>query len=151
MESEQCNGREAAVCVRVRVGRTYDERAMPAVRDRPRDRVCLATPIPARRGGRAAGTQSCRAPAWQPDARGHRTDGLGAAPGAYALGPQKAPVGAATRRARRRWPAASTIGALLKRAGLVVARKKRWRTAPYTAPLAHAAEANRVWCADFKG
>jgi putative transposase len=31
----------------------------------------------------------------------------------------------------RRWPAASTIGALLQRAGLVVARKKRWRTAPY--------------------
>jgi len=51
----------------------------------------------------------------------------------------------------RCWPAASTIGALLKREGLVVARKKRWRTAPYTDPLAHAAEANRVWCADFKG
>jgi transposase InsO family protein len=51
----------------------------------------------------------------------------------------------------RVWPAASTIGALLKREGLVVARKKRWRTAPYTAPLAHADAANRVWCADFKG
>jgi transposase InsO family protein len=51
----------------------------------------------------------------------------------------------------RRWPAASTIGALLKRTGLVVARKKRWRTAPYSEPLAHAQEANRVWCADFKG
>ena len=51
----------------------------------------------------------------------------------------------------RTWPAASTIGALLKREGLVVARKKRWRTAPYTEPLAHAEEANRVWCADFKG
>jgi transposase InsO family protein len=51
----------------------------------------------------------------------------------------------------RSWPAASTIGALLKREGLVVARKKRWRTAPYTEPLAHADEANRVWCADFKG
>jgi transposase InsO family protein len=51
----------------------------------------------------------------------------------------------------RCWPAASTIGALLKREGLVVARKKRWRTAPYTEPLAHADEANRVWCADFKG
>jgi len=51
----------------------------------------------------------------------------------------------------RRWPAASTIGTLLKRAGLVVARKKRWRTAPYSEPLAHAEEANRVWCADFKG
>jgi putative transposase len=51
----------------------------------------------------------------------------------------------------RVWPATSTIGALLKREGLVVARKKRWRTAPYTAPLAHAYAANRVWCADFKG
>jgi len=51
----------------------------------------------------------------------------------------------------RHWPAASTIGTLLKREGLVVARKKRWRTAPYTDPLAHAQEANRVWCADFKG
>ena len=51
----------------------------------------------------------------------------------------------------RRWPAASTLGALLKREGLVVARKKRLRTAPYSAPLAHAQQANRVWCADFKG
>jgi len=51
----------------------------------------------------------------------------------------------------RNWPAASTIGALLKREGLVVARKKRWHTAPYSVPLAHADEANRVWCADFKG
>lgn len=51
----------------------------------------------------------------------------------------------------RRWPAASTIGMLLKREGLVVARKKRLRTAPYTEPLAHAQECNRVWCADFKG
>jgi putative transposase len=51
----------------------------------------------------------------------------------------------------RSWPAASTIGVLLQREGLVVARKKRWRTAPYTEPLAHADGANRVWCADFKG
>ena len=51
----------------------------------------------------------------------------------------------------RVWPAASTIGALLKREGLVVARKKRRRTAPYTEPLGHADGPNRVWCADFKG
>ena len=37
----------------------------------------------------------------------------------------------------RTWPH-STIGALLKREGLVVARKKRIRTAPYTEPLGHA-------------
>jgi putative transposase len=51
----------------------------------------------------------------------------------------------------RSWPATSTIGEIVRRAGLVVARKKRRRTEPYTAPLAHAVEANRVWCADFKG
>jgi transposase InsO family protein len=51
----------------------------------------------------------------------------------------------------RKWPAASTIGALLKREGLVVGRRKRRRTPAYTEPLAHANGPNRVWCADFKG
>src|SRR5216683_3827370 len=51
----------------------------------------------------------------------------------------------------RSWPAASTIGALLQREGLVVPRRKRRRTEPYTEPLAHADGPNRVWCADFKG
>jgi len=51
----------------------------------------------------------------------------------------------------RGWPAASTMGEMLKRAGLVVARKQRRKTAPYTEPLAHADACNRVWCADFKG
>jgi putative transposase len=51
----------------------------------------------------------------------------------------------------RRWPAASTMGKLLKREGLVVARKQRGKTAPYREPLAHADGPNRVWCADFKG
>jgi transposase InsO family protein len=51
----------------------------------------------------------------------------------------------------RVWPAASTMGAILKRAGLVGRRKRRKRTEPYGKPLAHADEANRVWCADFKG
>jgi len=51
----------------------------------------------------------------------------------------------------RSWPAASTIGEMLKREGLVVARKKRRKTAPYSQPLAHADGPNRVWCADFKG
>jgi len=51
----------------------------------------------------------------------------------------------------RRWPATSTVGEIVKRAGLVVARRKRRRTEPYTEPLQHAVESNRVWCADFKG
>ena len=51
----------------------------------------------------------------------------------------------------RNWPATSTIGEIVKRAGLVVERKKRRKTEPYSEPLAHADESNRVWCADFKG
>ncbi len=51
----------------------------------------------------------------------------------------------------RAWPAASTMGALLKREGLVIARKKRRKTAPYSEPLAHADGPKRAWCADFKG
>ena len=51
----------------------------------------------------------------------------------------------------RRWPATSTVGEIVKRAGLVVSAKKRRRTEPYTEPLQHAVESNRVWCADFKG
>jgi len=49
------------------------------------------------------------------------------------------------------WPAASTIGALLAREGLVIARKKRRRAPPYTEPFALADAPNRIWCADFKG
>ena len=52
---------------------------------------------------------------------------------------------------RQVWPAASTIGELLKRAGLAHARRQRPRTPPYTQPIAAADQANAVWCADFKG
>src|ERR1700677_547036 len=51
----------------------------------------------------------------------------------------------------RRWPAAPTLGGMVSRAGLVMSRRQRRRTEPYTQPLAHAQESNRVWCADFKG
>jgi transposase InsO family protein len=49
------------------------------------------------------------------------------------------------------WPAASTMGDLLKREGLVIPRKKRRRTPPYRGPFASADAPNQVWCADFKG
>ena len=52
---------------------------------------------------------------------------------------------------QRPWPAASTIGAMLAREGLVIPRKKRRRAPPYTEPFALADAPNRVWCADFKG
>jgi putative transposase len=43
------------------------------------------------------------------------------------------------------------IGEIVKRAGLMIPRRKRRHTEPYTQPPAHAGESNRVWCADFKG
>jgi transposase InsO family protein len=49
------------------------------------------------------------------------------------------------------WPAASTIGEMLGREGLVIGRRKRRRTEPYRRPFSGADEPNRVWCADFKG
>lgn len=47
--------------------------------------------------------------------------------------------------------APSTVGALLKREGLIIGRRKRLRVPGYSQPLQHAEAANQVWCADFKG
>ena len=49
------------------------------------------------------------------------------------------------------WPAPSTVGDLLDRAGLVNRRKRRRRTPPWSQPFAHAEQANDLWCIDFKG
>lgn len=51
----------------------------------------------------------------------------------------------------QRWPAVSTIGALLERHGLISRRRKRCKTPAYTQPLAHCTESNSVWSVDFKG
>lgn len=52
---------------------------------------------------------------------------------------------------RTRWPSVSTIGAVLKRNGLVRSRRKRLRAAPRTQPFSQCREPNDVWCVDFKG
>jgi putative transposase len=49
------------------------------------------------------------------------------------------------------WPAESTIGEVLKRAGLTHRRRPRVRTPPYEQPFAAVNEANQTWCTDFKG
>lgn len=48
-------------------------------------------------------------------------------------------------------PAESTIGAILKRNGLTVSRKRRRASRRATGPLGHAGAANAVWTADYKG
>ncbi len=55
------------------------------------------------------------------------------------------------RNPRRVYPAASTIGEVLKRRGLVVPRKRRARTEPYSEPFVNCTSPNTVWCCDFKG
>ena len=49
------------------------------------------------------------------------------------------------------WPAASTMGSILKHHGLVKDRRKRPRVPPHSQPLAHATRPNAVWSADYKG
>ena len=49
------------------------------------------------------------------------------------------------------WPAVSSVGALLKRHGLVCTRKRRRRASPSPSPLHSSSGSNQVWCADFKG
>jgi putative transposase len=48
-------------------------------------------------------------------------------------------------------PAASTIGDILDRNGLIRPRRVRLRVPPSSSPLAHAQQPNDVWCVDFKG
>lgn len=66
-------------------------------------------------------------------------------------GPRKLKRILEQQRPRQLWPAASTIGEMIAREGLVIPRKKRRRVPPYTEPFATADAPNRVWCADFKG
>ena len=66
-------------------------------------------------------------------------------------GPRKLRGWLEDRYPRYQWPAPSTIGELLKRAGLAVERKVRPRTPPFTQPFAVADQPNAIWCADFKG
>ena len=49
------------------------------------------------------------------------------------------------------WPADSTAGEILKRAGLVGPRRRRRRVPPHSEPLLHCDGANALWSADFKG
>jgi transposase InsO family protein len=49
------------------------------------------------------------------------------------------------------WPAASTIGDLLQRNGLIETRHVRVPALPQTRPFAEATEPNDLWCIDFKG
>lgn len=66
-------------------------------------------------------------------------------------GPKKLRWGLQEREPDRVWPAASTIGELLRRKELSERRRRPRYTVPLTQPLAKAQQPNAVWSADFKG
>lgn len=66
-------------------------------------------------------------------------------------GPRKLRARLAVLKPEVKWPAGSTIGELLKREGLVKARRRRQRPGVWTSPRTEADEPNQVWTADFKG
>lgn len=66
-------------------------------------------------------------------------------------GPKKLRAILAARAPERAWPAASTVGDLLRRVGLSRPRRRPRYVVPLTQPLAAAQAPNDVWTADFKG
>jgi len=66
-------------------------------------------------------------------------------------GPEKLRAWLQRRQPGQPWPSASTIGGILKRAGLTAPRGKRLWVATTPGRLQSAGAANAVWCADFKG
>jgi transposase InsO family protein len=66
-------------------------------------------------------------------------------------GPKKLRAILRERQPRAVWPAASTMGDVLRRAGVSQPRRRTRYIVPLTQPLAAAQAPNDVWTADFKG
>jgi transposase InsO family protein len=68
-------------------------------------------------------------------------------------GPKKlSPLAEEAEAIQQHWPVASTRGAILARAGLIVPRRApRAHVPPRTQPFGSVSQANDTWCADFKG
>ena len=65
--------------------------------------------------------------------------------------PKKLKAVLAQRQPAQAWPAASTIGDLLQRRGLITARRRRRAAVPAAQPFPAATAPNQRWCIDFKG
>jgi len=66
-------------------------------------------------------------------------------------GPRKLRAVLAVREPKLVWPAASSIGDLLRREGLSLGRRRRAAVSPASRPFLDVAAPNDVWSADFKG
>lgn len=103
-------------------------------------------------GGVAGLADLSRAPHHSPDKVGDDIiAGIIAARQRWNWGPRKLRVKLVEAYPKLSWPVESTIGEVLKRAGLTHRRKPRVRTPPYGQPFAAVGGANQTWCADFKG
>lgn len=67
------------------------------------------------------------------------------------MGPRKLLALLQRQSAQTAWPAASTIGDILKRAGLVEPSRRRRRALDQGRPFSEARQANDEWSVDFKG
>ena len=94
-----------------------------------------------------------RAPGTHPNAVDAETETLLLAARAShpTWGPLKLLAWLARRHPGRQWPALSTVGDLLRRHGLVSARRPGRRVAAAPSDLQSPDGANQLWCADFKG
>ena len=106
-----------------------------------------------RQGQAAALADRSRAPHHRPHAvRATTREALLAQRAAHpSWGPKKLVAALQRQQPSVRWPATSTVGELLRQAGVIAPRRRRAHAPPRTQPLAHATAANVVWCADFKG
>jgi transposase len=66
-------------------------------------------------------------------------------------GPKKLRAMLARANAATMWPAASTIGDLLRREGLSAPRRRRRSATPTSQPFLPVLAPNDLWCIDFKG
>ncbi|HET6931728.1 MAG TPA: IS481 family transposase [Candidatus Acidoferrum sp.] len=104
-------------------------------------------------GGRCGLEDRNRAPLHSPQAIG-RADAMaiiGARERYPNWGARKIRLWLQRQKPGREWPAASSIGELLKREGLIQGRRVRRKSPPYSGPLEHAGAPNDLWCVDFKG
>jgi len=94
-----------------------------------------------------------RAPHNQPHAVDAETVGaiLGARAQHPSWGERKLKAWLEREQSGRKWPCASSIGAVLKRYGLTSPPQRRRRASPSQQPLAEARDANEIWAIDFKG
>lgn len=66
-------------------------------------------------------------------------------------GPKKLRAWLLNHKPRFNCPSGSTIGAILKRNGLAVPRRRSRKSPPYSQPFINCNSSNNTWCADFKG